>query len=203
MVITPDDGFLTTQMMPRSSQTTSMLKAMLLGSDVGFVYRWSHDGGWSKVPGTDAPFPNGIALSPDGQSIYVNIYLGDEVRHIDLQSGELLGRVDVAQPDNITWSADRRVLLVASHTGGFSDSMTCFDISEGSCGMAVRDRGARSPESRPQDHRRECRPAHGRRHRRRAGGDGPLARHLRRRPHGPGRRRSDFARTLSATSLAP
>jgi sugar lactone lactonase YvrE len=108
---------------------------MLFDSDVGFVYRWSRDDGWSKVPGTDAPFPNGIELSPDGQSIYVNIYLGDEVRHIDLNSGELLGRVDVAQPDNITWSSDGRVLLVASHVGSLSDSTACMELEEGNCGM--------------------------------------------------------------------
>lgn len=136
VVATPEGGLLTTHMMPKSSESLSLFKAMVLGQDTGFVYRWSSTDGWSKVPGTDAPFPNGLELAPDGQSVYLNVYLGDEVRHIDLASGRLLGRVGVAQPDNVTWSSDESVLLVASHTAGMRDSMTCLELSEGSCPMA-------------------------------------------------------------------
>ena len=80
--------------------------------------------------------PNGIEIAHDGASVYVNVYLGNEVRRIDRKTGELLGRVEVSQPDNITWSADGDVLLVASHTGGMRDSMSCFDLETGSCGLA-------------------------------------------------------------------
>ena len=135
VVAAPEGGLLTTHMMPKSGETMAILRASLLGSDTGHVLEWSPEAGWSKVAGTDAPFPNGIEIAHDGASIYVNVYLASEVRRIDRKTGELLAYVEVAQPDNITWSSDGQVLLVASHTGGMRENMTCMDIDEGSCGM--------------------------------------------------------------------
>jgi len=134
VVATPEGGLLTSHMMPKSAETTSILRGSLLGSDTGWVYEWSRDGGWKRLPGSDAPFPNGIELSPDARTIYLDVYLGDEVRRIDRGTGEITGRVAVSAPDNVTWSSDGRVLLVASHHAGLRDSMNCMSLTEGSCG---------------------------------------------------------------------
>jgi len=135
VVHTPEGGFLATHMMSREGQSSGMLKANLLGMDVGWVYEWVPPATWKKVEGTDAPMPNGLELSANGRHIYVNVYLGDEVRRIDRASGETTATVDVAQPDNLVWSSDGGSLLVASHTGGFRDAIECMSLESGSCGM--------------------------------------------------------------------
>ena len=136
VVATPEGGLLTTHMLPKSAETLSILRGSLLGSDTGWIYEWTREGGWKRLPGTDAPFPNGIDLSSDARTIFVNVYLGGEVRRIDRRTGEVTGRVAVSGPDNMTWSSDGRLLLVASHHAGIRDSMNCMSLTEGSCGFA-------------------------------------------------------------------
>jgi len=134
VVATPEGGFLATHMYPRTSAVGAL--AGLIGRDTGTVLEWSPDGSWAVVPGTDAPFPNGIELSPDGKTIYLNAYLADEVRMIDRETGELRATAPVASPDNARWSADGSRLLVASHTGPFLDMMRCQRTEEGACPLA-------------------------------------------------------------------
>jgi len=128
-----DGGFLATHMMPKSEQTAETLKG-ILGFDTGHVMRWSRDDGFSKVAGTDGPFPNGIEISPDEEVIYLNVYMAGEVRKIRLSDGELLATADVASPDNITWGSEDR-LLVASHTDSITEMLACQDLEQGACGM--------------------------------------------------------------------
>lgn len=129
----PDGGLLATHMMPRDQELLGMLRGSL-GFDTGFVYEWRPAGGWRIVAGTDAPFPNGIELSEDGKSIYLNVYMAGEVRRIDRETGRLLGSAKVPSPDNSAWGRDGR-LLVASHRGDVRDQMACYGLDEGACPM--------------------------------------------------------------------
>ena len=129
----PDGGFLVTHMMPRDGGAWALFKASL-GFDTGYVYAWEPGRGYRVVPGTSAPFPNGIELSNDGRHIYLNAYSAGEVRKIDRNSGQTLGSAEVPSPDNVTWGSDGR-LLVASHRGGLSDQIACMDLEHGACGM--------------------------------------------------------------------
>jgi len=133
VVSLPGGGLLATHMMPRQSQTTSMLRGSL-GLDTGRVLEWRPGGRWRPVPGTDAPFPNGIALSADGDDVYVNAYLAGEVLRVERASGRVLARADVPSPDNSSWDRDGR-LLVASHRGGVRDQVACYGLTEGACPM--------------------------------------------------------------------
>lgn len=135
VVHTPEDGFLATHMMSKQGEATELLKGLLFGSDIGWVVEWVPEAGWTKVAGTDAPFPNGLELAADGRHVYVNVYLAGEVRKIDRKTGELVATALVSQPDNVVWSTDGSTLLVASHLGGVRDAQTCMEVSEGSCGM--------------------------------------------------------------------
>ncbi|NJN50460.1 MAG: SMP-30/gluconolactonase/LRE family protein [Gammaproteobacteria bacterium] len=129
-----DGGFWVTHMMPMSGQGLAQLQAVVFGMDTGFVYRWG-PAGFVRVAGTDAPFPNGIEKSADERFLYVNSYLGDEVRKIDADSGEVVARARVAKPDNSSWADDGR-LLVASHTDSLGELLACAEITEGACGYA-------------------------------------------------------------------
>lgn len=133
VVSLPDGGFLVTHMMDRDSETFEMIRASL-GFDTGRVYEWQPVSGFSAVPGTNAPFPNGIEVSTDGREIYLNVYSGNEVRRIDRATGKLLARTPMPSPDNLSWSRDGR-LLVASHRGGIRDQVACYGLREGACPM--------------------------------------------------------------------
>jgi hypothetical protein len=109
----PDGGFLATDPITASMQLPRMLFGAL-GGHTGQVYRWRPASGYSPVPHTEGAYPNGVLLSADGQSFYLNLYLSGEVREHDLASGEILNRVAVAKPDNSSLASDGS-LLVASH----------------------------------------------------------------------------------------
>ncbi|MEM8769883.1 MAG: SMP-30/gluconolactonase/LRE family protein, partial [Pseudomonadota bacterium] len=132
-----DGGFYVTHMFPQDGQMGAMLQGALLGSDTGHVYAWSPEGGWSVVPGSEGPFPNGIELAEDESALYINMYLAGEVRKLDLETGEVLAVYAGGNPDNSTWAADGR-LLVATHIAGLTETTACQDIAEGSCGFAFR-----------------------------------------------------------------
>ena len=132
----PGGGFLTTHMFPQESHAFGMVEAAL-GLDTGLVLEWNSRGGWTDVPGTKAPFPNGIEISDDGRLIYLNSYMAGEVRRIDRVTGEQTGVANVSSPDNSSWSQDGR-LLVASHEGGIADQVSCYGLLTGACPMAFK-----------------------------------------------------------------
>ena len=134
LVLLRDGSFWATQMFPAGGMGSALVKA-LLGFDTGWIYAWSPGGGFAKVPGTDAPLPNGIEKSADERYAYLNVYgSSDGVRKIDVTTGETVARADTGPVDNSTWGEDGR-LLVAAHTGGLGEMMACQSLEEGSCGM--------------------------------------------------------------------
>jgi sugar lactone lactonase YvrE len=135
VVALPEGGFLATRMV---GVLLGYPRAALFGSDSGWVYEWTRDGGFSEVPGTRAPLPNGIELSHDGEKIFLNATLGGEVRRIDRRTGVVEARAEIPFPDNSTWAQDGR-LFVASLHSGFREVLGCMDLERGSCpaGFAI------------------------------------------------------------------
>lgn len=130
-----DGGFVVSHMIPRRGevgQIWEFVKADLLGRRTGHVLDWSPGAGFTRVPGSEASFANGVELSADETVLFVNANLGDRVFAVDLASGETLGEAEVAAPDNSTWAPDGR-LLVASLTAPTGELLACGEIEEGSC----------------------------------------------------------------------
>lgn len=127
----PDGGFVTTKFLSKNHAGFDSLLALLRISS-GYVLEWQADAGFRKLAGTDAPLPNGIAVSRDGETLFVDAYLADEVRKISRKSGELLGTANIASPDNLNWTADGR-LLVASHDAPLNEILACADLARGQC----------------------------------------------------------------------
>ncbi len=132
VVLRRDGGFWVTHMMPRDGGTWAMVQS-LFGRDLGFVYQWHHQLGFSKVRGSRGAFPNGLEKSADEQFLFVNLYMDNEVRKLDLSSGRVVASAAMASPDNSSWS-DSGQLLVASQTSGLLGMMSCQDVPEGNCG---------------------------------------------------------------------
>jgi hypothetical protein len=127
----PDGGFATTHMFPRDAGTLTMLKG-LVGLATGWVYEWQPGAGFTQIAGSEGAMPNGIEASPDGETLYIDLYFGDEVRKLARKTGETLATVEIASPDNVLWSPDGS-LLVASHNAPWNEMLACGEIEHGAC----------------------------------------------------------------------
>ncbi len=126
--------FYTTKMLSHSASLEN-LKAYPTGP-TGLVYRWSVNKGYKEMPGTIGSMPNGIVTSEDGTTLYVNYSAEGEVRKIDTVTGEVLAKISVSSPDNIKWSADKQLLLVASLHASTDDAASftkCMKMDSGFC----------------------------------------------------------------------
>ena len=127
-------GFWATRMLSKSSAALAFLRAAAFGANTGWAYAWSPGRGFRKLPGTDAPLPNGIEKSPDERYVYLNAYAARGIRKIDAASGETVAARELPGLDNLAWAEDGR-LLAASHTGGIGEMMACQGLESGACGM--------------------------------------------------------------------
>ena len=127
----PDGGFVTTHMFEKGAGFVALLKGFV-GLSTGWVFEWQPDSGFQRVPGSDGPMPNGIEASPDGETLYLDLYLGDEVRKLSRKTGETLASVEIASPDNVLWSPDG-TLLVASHNAPLNEMLACGELEHGAC----------------------------------------------------------------------
>jgi hypothetical protein len=112
----PHGGLAATHMMSRDSTLEQMLAIEISKADAGYVVEWQPATGWRQVPGTEGALPNGIEVSPNGKTLYVNDYLGGKIYALSRDSGERQWSIDAEKPDNSSWTADGK-LLVAIHQG--------------------------------------------------------------------------------------
>ena len=126
-----DGGFLVTHMWDKHQAFEDIVAALTAGENTGWVWRWRPDEGFSQLPGSAEMMPNGIAVSPDNQFAFVNIYMGNRTIKLDLETGEKVGQFDVRQPDNITLD-DEGNLWVASHQHDPINE-TCAVVETGAC----------------------------------------------------------------------
>lgn len=137
VVATPEGGFLATHMMPKRRsaprQFVEYMKSSLLSTDSGYVLTWRPGEGFGRLAGSAGGVPNGIAISPDGATVFVNYSAGGELRRIDRRSGRVEASNDALPPlDNATWAPDGR-LLVAGALAGALEMMPCVSLDAGSC----------------------------------------------------------------------
>lgn len=104
-----------------SSAVDSLLDNVRIGFGwtTGDVLLWRRGAGWSHVPGTAASAANGVALSPDGKTLYYAETGGGRFVRIGLD-GAGRAEVDVpGGPDNLSWTR-QGTLYLASHTSNFA-----------------------------------------------------------------------------------
>jgi len=110
----PGGGFVATHMWDKGTPFDELVTRLTAGEATGWVWEWQPDRGFRRIPGSEDLMPNGIAASPDGRTIFVNIYMGNRTVRIDLASGAQEGEFSVPSPDNIVFGTDGQ-LWVASH----------------------------------------------------------------------------------------
>ncbi|MBL6688162.1 MAG: SMP-30/gluconolactonase/LRE family protein [Pseudomonadales bacterium] len=123
--------FLVTHMWDKQSSIAMITLKLTTGVATGWVWRYTQGEGFYKLGESTELMPNGIALSADESTAYVNIYMGNKTLAIDLATERKIGEFSVRQPDNITRD-DEGWLWVASHQQN-PLTETCEGVEEAAC----------------------------------------------------------------------
>ncbi len=100
-----------------------------LGRRTGDIMAWRRGQGWRRLPGTEAPNPNGVAISADGRAIFYAETGSGRIVRVSPQGAEESKEPEWVSirgnPDNLAWSS-RGTLLVATHTDGAAFFLCAF-----------------------------------------------------------------------------
>lgn len=105
VILLADGSLMASHMMPRSAGE----RAFENGAP-GWVLHWTPDGGFSKVAGSEVLLANGLELSDDEKTLYLNSSV-DGLRRIDLAKGKVTGHAEIGALDNSTWAPDGKLLV--------------------------------------------------------------------------------------------
>jgi hypothetical protein len=112
-------------------------KFLSSGADTGYLLAWSPGRGFSKLTGTEAAFPNGVAIDPSGRHAYFAAWTGRKLIKYDLETARVVGTAALDfMPDNLSWGTDGSVL-----TAGIPDMAAvehCLDGRTAFCTSPFR-----------------------------------------------------------------
>lgn len=134
----PDGGWVATVMFESSSMRPPLpVEQLLDGRNTGYLMRWSAGQGMSVLPGSAAPFPNGIQVSADGHQLWFTTWTAGGIWRYDLQRQALETRINVGyHVDNLSWS-DSGWLLGAGITD-LHAFQQCFRHHQEDCALGFR-----------------------------------------------------------------
>ena len=92
---------------------------------------WNPSTGWKKIEGTDTGYPNGVAVSPDGEWVYIASWATGEIIKVS-RGKEEVEREDMPLnflPDNLTWRANGG-LFIGGQEVTLAEFLEC-DTTEG------------------------------------------------------------------------
>jgi len=112
VAVRPDGGFLVTSTADISEGLEAGFAASLGGAPTGKVVEWSPADGWRDVAGSQMNSTNGIAVSADGDRVFIAGWNPRTLVRVTRGEGE--PTVDTValdlMPDNLTWTAGGRLL---------------------------------------------------------------------------------------------
>ena len=123
VVFAADGTLLVTSYQPTLAGTRGVVYRIRggLGLDTGEVLEHRRESGWRPVPGTRAPNPNGVLVSPDGRTVWLAATGSGAIVSVSRDGGDPRRREIAVEghPDNLAWSA-RGTVLAMTHTGTLS-----------------------------------------------------------------------------------
>jgi hypothetical protein len=118
-----DDGFVVSTTGDPDGLTEVSVEEAMAGVDTGGVLEWSPRRGWTTLPGTQINTANGVAVSNDGQWVYIggwNSRCLRKVRRGGCDADATTVSVDI-MVDNLTWSASGRLLAAGTYGTNMQD----------------------------------------------------------------------------------
>ncbi|WP_179052452.1 SMP-30/gluconolactonase/LRE family protein [Pseudomonas hunanensis] len=113
VVSTADGGFVATASLEIAAfKADPQFDTLLDGRNTGYLVQWRDGGVLTKIPGSDAPFPNGIQLSPDGRVAWFALWTANAIRLFDLKQQRTIKDIPLGfMPDNLSLSEHGSVLV--------------------------------------------------------------------------------------------
>ena len=118
-----DDGFVVSTTGDPEGRSEVSVEQAIAGADTGGVLEWSPDHGWVALPGTQINTANGVAVSPDGQWLYIggwNSRCLRKVRRGAADPDPTTVKVNI-MVDNLTWTASGRLLAAGTYGTSMQD----------------------------------------------------------------------------------
>jgi hypothetical protein len=120
VAILPDWGFVVTKFLDRRVPTQQAMAEARQGKPNGVVYEWHPGGKVQAIAGTEMSAPNGIEVSPDGDTLYVAAFGTREFVRFQRSAGGVKRDtipLDIT-PDNIRWSQGGKLLTAGGNAPG-------------------------------------------------------------------------------------
>jgi hypothetical protein len=118
-----DDGFVISTTGDPDGRAEVSVEAAMAGADTGGVLEWSPTRGWESLPGTQMNTANGVAVSPDGEWVYIGGWNSRSLRRVRRGAADpesVTVRVDM-MVDNLTWAASGRLLAAGTYGTSMRD----------------------------------------------------------------------------------
>jgi len=132
----PDGGLLVTTLYDLGDTSwPSRIEKLAAGKPAGAVYQWRPGSGFSVLPTPSISGPNGIAISPDGQTLFLAGWGDRLLRRIDIDGNEISPSLELGfLPDNLHWTPDG-MLLAAGQDIAVRDLFSCAmsEVSSSYC----------------------------------------------------------------------
>lgn len=122
-VAATEDGFVVSATGDPEGRSEINVELAISGADTGGVLEWSAAGSWCALPGTQINTANGVAVSPDGEWVYIGGWNSRCIRKVR-RGGATLDTRTVAvsiMVDNLTWSASGRLLAAGTYGTSMQD----------------------------------------------------------------------------------
>jgi hypothetical protein len=112
-----DDGFVVSTVGDPQGRAQVSVEEAMAGADTGGVLEWSADTGWRALPGTSINTANGVAVSADGDWLFIGGWNSQCVKRVR-RGGSDPEAVTVAvdmMVDNLTWAASGKLLAAGTY----------------------------------------------------------------------------------------
>jgi hypothetical protein len=132
---TKGGGFIASVPMTQTlSKSPGGLKTAFSGAIAGYLAKWNPGKSLARLPGSEAPFDNGLQLSADETVVYFAASAARQVRRYDLREQKVTSTADLPfRPDNLTWRADGK--LVAAGIADIAGPMACMAAHSPFCNV--------------------------------------------------------------------
>jgi hypothetical protein len=138
VAVLPGGGFLATVMgEAQHFGTPEGFRFLVSGADTGYLLAWSPSTGFQRLPGSEAPFPNGVAVDAQGRHAWFAAWTGGRILRYDFARQRVTGSAALDfLPDNLSWSADGSLLTAG--IPDFASVAHCLDGRTAFCTSAFR-----------------------------------------------------------------